>query len=170
MDLKNYIRDIPDFPKEGIIFKDITPLLLDKEAFEQTINQFYEKYKDADIDAVLGIESRGFIFGAALAFKLGCGFIPARKEGKLPHITIKEEYSLEYGTAAVEIHKDSIKQDQKILIIDDVVATGGTALACSKLVEVLGGKIVGIALLMELTFLDGMQKLKDYDVFSLIQY
>ena len=126
IDLKSMIRTIPDFPKKGVMFRDITTILQNKEGFAYVIDKFYERYKNKNIDIIVGIESRGFIFGAALAYKLGCSFVPIRKEGKLPHKTIKQEYALEYGTAAIEIHKDAIKHGQKVLIVDDLIATSGT--------------------------------------------
>jgi adenine phosphoribosyltransferase len=170
MELEKIIRDVPDFPKQGIIFKDITTLLQDGEAFRQALNLMLKKYLNAKIDKVLGIEARGFIFGGVLAYKLGCGFVPARKPGKLPYRTIREEYTLEYGINALEIHEDSIKPGEKVLIVDDLLATGGTALAAAKLAEKLGGEVVGIEFLIELGFLHGREKLAKYPVSSLITY
>ncbi len=170
VDLKSMIRTITDFPKKGIMFRDITTILQNKEGFRYVIDKFYERYKDKNIDIVVGIESRGFIFGATLAYKLGCSFVPVRKEGKLPHKTMRQEYALEYGTAAVEIHEDAIKQGQNVLIVDDLIATGGTILATIKLVELLGGKIVEIAFVVELIDLKGRDKLKNYNVFSLVEF
>jgi|TARA_Y100000310_G_C20197776_1_gene585474 adenine phosphoribosyltransferase len=170
MDLKSKIRIIPDWPKKGIMFRDITTLLQDKEAFRYVIDKFYERYKDKNIDVIVAIESRGFIFGATLAYKLGCSFVPVRKEGKLPHKTINQEYALEYGKAVVEIHEDAIKQGQKVLLVDDLVATAGTLVATIKLVELLGGKVVECALVVELVDLKGREKLKGYDVFSLVEF
>jgi len=172
MDLKSRIRTIPDWPKKGIMFRDITTLLQDKEAFKYSIDKFYERYKHMDIDVIVGIESRGFIFGAALAYLLGCNFVPVRKQGKLPHKTINHEYALEYGKAVVEIHEDAIKKGQKVLIVDDLVATAGTLAATIKLVELLGGQVVECALLIELPDLGGRKKLEDmgYKVFSLVQF
>tara|TARA_Y100000310_G_scaffold318878_1_gene373453 strand:- start:20715 stop:21236 length:522 start_codon:yes stop_codon:yes gene_type:complete len=170
MNLKEKIRTIPDWPKKGIQFRDITTLLQDKEAFTYVIDKFYERYKDKNIDVVVGIESRGFIFAATLAYKLGCSFVPVRKEGKLPHHTMKEEYSLEYGDAAVEIHKDAINSDENVLIVDDLIATGGTAKATINLVEKSGGKIVECTFVMELIDLKGREKLKGYNLFSLIEF
>jgi adenine phosphoribosyltransferase len=169
-DLKSMIRTIPDFPKKGIMFRDITTILQNKEGFAYVIDKFYERYKDKNIDIVVGIESRGFIFGATLAYKLGCSFVPVRKEGKLPHKTMKQEYALEYGTATIEIHEDAIKQGQNVLIVDDLIATSGTALATIKLVEMLGGKIVECAFVVELIDLKGREKLKGYNVFSLVEF
>ena len=170
MELEKIIRDIPDFPKKGIIFKDITTLLQDGGAFRQALNLMLKKYLDAGIDKVLGIEARGFIFGGVLAYKLGCGFVPARKPGKLPYRSIAEEYTLEYGINSLEIHEDSIKPGEKVLIVDDLLATGGTALAAAKLAEKLGGNVAGIEFLIELVFLRGRGKLAKYTVHSLIAY
>jgi len=170
MDLKSKIRTIPDWPKKGIMFRDITPLLQDKKAFKYVIDKFYKRYKGKNIDVIVAIESRGFIFGSVLAYKLGCSFVPIRKEGKLPHKTMKQEYSLEYGNAVVEIHEDAIKQGDKVLIVDDLIATGGTISATIKLVELLGGKIIEIAFVIELIYLKGREKLKDYNVFSLVEF
>ena len=170
MDLKSKIRTIPDWPKKGIMFRDITPLLQDKKAFKYVIDKFYERYKGKNIGVIVAIESRGFIFGATLAYKLDCSFVPVRKEGKLPHKTMKQEYALEYGTSAVEIHEDAIKQGQNVLIVDDLIATSGTALATIKLVELLGGKVVECAFVVELIDLKGREKLKDYNVFSLVEF
>ena len=169
-DLKSMIRTVPDFPKKGIMFRDITTILQNREGFRYVIDKFYERYKDKNIDIVVAIESRGFIFGATLAYKLECNFVPVRKEGKLPHKTMKQEYSLEYGTAAVEIHEDAIKQGQNVLIVDDLIATSGTALATIKLVEILGGKIVECAFVVELTDLKGREKLKGHNIFSLVEF
>jgi adenine phosphoribosyltransferase len=170
MDLEKIIRDVPDFPKQGIIFKDITTLLQDGDAFRQALNLMMKKYLDAKIDKILGIDARGFIFGGVLAYKLGCGFVPARKPGKLPYRVVREEYTLEYGSNALEIHEDSIRPGEKVLIIDDLLATGGTALAAARLVEKLGGEVAGIEFLIELAFLNGREKLSRYKVHSLITY
>ena len=170
MELEKLIRDVPDFPQKGIIFKDITTLLQDGDAFRQALNQMLKRYLDAAIDKVVAIEARGFIFGSVLAYRLGCGFVTARKPGKLPYRTIREEYSLEYGTNALEIHEDSINPGEKVLIVDDLLATGGTALATAKLVEKLGGEVVAIEFLIELGFLNGREKLLKYPVHSLIAY
>ncbi len=172
MEFEKLIRDVPDFPKKGIIFKDITTLLQDGDAFRQAMNQIMKKYLDADakIDKVVGIEARGFILGGVLAYKLGCGFVPARKPGKLPAQTIREEYTLEYGSNALEIHQDSINKGERVLIVDDLLATGGTALATARLVEKLGGEIVAIQFLIELGFLRGREKLLKYPLHSLIVY
>lgn len=170
MDFKRYIRDIPDWPKEGIVFKDITPLLRNPESFSSAIEALAKEFEGQSIEAILGAEARGFIIGAALAYRLGCGFIPARKPGKLPWDTAQAEYELEYGTDSLEIHTDAVNPGQKILIVDDVLATGGTASAKAKLVEEQGGEVVGIAFLMELTFLNGRDKLQGYNVHSLMAY
>jgi adenine phosphoribosyltransferase len=170
MDLRRLIRDVPDFPKPGIVFKDITTLTKDPEGLRTAVDAIAERYADADVDLVVGIESRGFVFGAAVAYKLGVGFVPARKPGKLPSQTVSAEYELEYGTDALEIHRDAIGAGQRVLIVDDLLATGGTAAATAKLVSELGGEIVGIAFLIDLAFLRGRDKLAGYDVFSLIEY
>jgi len=168
LNLADKIRTIPDFPKEGIAFKDITTLLKDPTAYQEAINRIAKRYEDKDIDLILGIEARGFLIGAPLALKLDKGFVPVRKEGKLPGDVIKTEYDLEYGSNIIEIHKDAIEQGAKVLIVDDLLATGGTVKATIDLVEQLGGEIVEIAFLMELGFLDGREKIGDYEVFSLI--
>lgn len=168
MDLNSYIRDIPDFPKEGIIFKDITPLLASPEGFRQAIDTIAGEYADAGVTKILGAEARGFIFGGALAYKLNAGFIPARKPGKLPWQTTKAEYSLEYGTDSLEMHLDAIDADDVVLIVDDVLATGGTAAAKAQLATSTGATLAGFAFLIELDFLGGRSKLKDSRVFSLI--
>jgi len=164
------IRDIPDFPKPGIIFKDITPVLQHPEAFGQVIDGMaaYAELKKPDV--IIGIESRGFILGAPVALALEKGFVPVRKVGKLPYETVQCEYDLEYGTAAVEMHKDAVKPGQKILIVDDLLATGGTAAAAARLVEELGGEVVGMVFLIELGFLNGRAQISDYDVKSFITY
>ncbi len=168
--LEDWIRDIPDFPQKGILFKDITPLLQDKAAFRAAMERLAAHYAGAGIEAVVGVESRGFIFGSVLAYLLNCGFVPVRKFGKLPHQTMIVEYELEYGTNIVEIHTDAIKPGQRVLIVDDLLATGGTVSAAMELVENLGGHIVGIAFLVELAFLRGRDRLKGHDVFALIKY
>jgi len=170
MNLETIIRDVPDFPKKGIVFKDITTLLQNGDAFRQALNLMLKKYLDAKIDKIVGIEARGFIFAGVLAYKLGCGFVPARKPGKLPFHTIREDYSLEYGTNSLEIHDDSIQDKEKVLIVDDLLATGGTALAAARLAEKLGGQVAGIEFLIELGFLHGRDKLAKYPVHSLITY
>jgi len=170
MDLREYIRDVPDFPKEGIIFKDITTLISSGDAFKYAVDKMIEPFKEESIDRIIGIESRGFLFGGAMAYIIGTGVNIARKPGKLPWKTIREEYSLEYGTNALEIHMDAVKEGEKILIVDDLLATGGTALAVAKLVERLGGSVMGISFLIELTFLNGREKLEGYKVHSVIEY
>ncbi len=168
--LHESIRNVPDFPKKGIVFRDITTLLKDPKAFSRSIDTFYARYQSERIEKVVGIESRGFIFGAPLAYKLGAGFVPVRKPKKLPAETLKEEYALEYGTDSVEVHIDAIMKGERILVVDDLLATGGTVLATAKLVERLGGDIVGLAFLIELSFLNARARLGSYDIFSLIQY
>jgi len=170
MDLAKMIRDVPDFPKEGIIFKDITTLTKDPEALKEAVDILADHYTGQEIDLVVAVEARGYIFGAPVAYKLGAGFVPVRKVGKLPAETLREEYELEYGTDAVEMHKDAIQPGQKVLIVDDLIATGGSAAATARLVERLGGDVVGIAFLVELGFLKGVEKLKGYDVFTVIEY
>lgn len=168
--LEDWIRDIPDFPQRGILFKDITPLLQDANAFHAAMDRLAAHYAGAGIQAVVGVESRGFIFGSTLAYLLNCGFVPVRKFGKLPHQTVSVEYALEYGTNVVEIHTDAIRPGQRVLIVDDLLATGGTVSAAMELVEKLGGHIAGIAFLVELTFLRGRDQLGGHDVFALIKY
>jgi len=168
--IKSKIRTIPNFPKQGVMFRDITTLLKDKDSMARVIEVFYNRYKDKNIDLVAGIESRGFIVGGILANKLGCGFVPIRKKGKLPGETLRQEYKLEYGEDAVEIHKDAILPRQNILLIDDLLATGGTAQASAKLIEGLGGRVAGCGFLIELSDLDGRDKLSKWDVFSLIEF
>lgn len=169
-DLRRRIREIPDFPKPGIMFRDITPLLSDGQAFRQAIDYIGERYQDKRVDVVVGVEARGFIMGAALAYKLRAGNILIRKSGKLPYKTHRTTYSLEYGTDTLEIHQDAFRPGQRVLIADDLLATGGTISAAVDLVRQLGGEIVELAFLIELTALMGREKLKDYSVFSLIQY
>lgn len=164
------IRSIPDFPKKGIVFRDITTLLKDRQAFAEAIDRFYERFTSSAIEKVVSIESRGFIFGAPLAYRLQAGFVPVRKPNKLPAETLREEYALEYGTDALEIHTDAITPNDRVLLLDDLLATGGTMLAATRLVERLGGNIVGLAFLIELSFLQGRDRLRTYDVFSLITY
>ena len=170
MDLAKMIRDVPDFPKEGILFKDITTLIKEPRAFREVIDRLADHYAGQEIDLVVAVEARGYIFGAPIAYKLGAGFVPVRKEGKLPAETVREEYELEYGTDSVEMHRDAIQPGQKVLIVDDLIATGGSAAATARLVERLGGEVVSIAFLIELSFLKGVEKLKDYDVFTMIEY
>src|SRR2546427_12149839 len=169
-ELKGLIRDIPDFPQKGIVFKDITPLLADENAFSSVIDLIVVHYGRGNIDKVVGIEARGFILASPVAYHFGAGFVPVRKEGKLPWNSEREEYELEYGTAVLEIHKDAIAPGDRVLIVDDVLATGGTARATARLVGGPGGKGVRIATLVELTFLKGRDKGSGYDFFSLITY
>lgn len=168
--LGDLIRNVPDYPKPGIVFKDITPLLKDPQAFSRVVQAIADRYRDQQIDYVLGIESRGFIFGAAVATALSAGFIPVRKPGKLPHDTHRCEYALEYGTDALEIHQDAVEAGKRVLIVDDVLATGGTAAAAVELVRCTGGEVAGLAFLMELGFLKGREKLPGLDVTSLLTY
>ena len=168
--LKKAIREVPDFPKEGILFYDITTLLKDGKALAASMDALSERYKSNKIDAVLAIEARGYIFGATLAYLLGTGFIPVRKPGKLPAETIQETYDLEYGTDTIEMHADAVQKGHKILVVDDLLATGGTAAAACQLVEKAGGKVVECCFLIELSFLSGREKLGSRKVFSLLQY
>ena len=168
--LKQHIRDIPNFPREGVTFKDITPLLADKKAFSYTIDAIAHHFDRDQIDKVLGIEARGFMIAAPLAYRFTAGLIPVRKKGKLPWEVEAEEYELEYGTDLLEIHRDAVDDGERILIVDDVLATGGTARATALLTERCGGKVAGIATIMELSFLGGRAKLSDFDFFSLISY
>jgi adenine phosphoribosyltransferase len=168
--LAEKIRDVPNFPREGILFKDITTLLQDAGAFKQAVDLMAETYRNRGVQLVVGVESRGFIFGGALAYLLKAGFVPVRKEGKLPGEKISEAYALEYGSAVLEIHKDAIKQGEAVVIVDDLLATGGTARATARLVEQLGGKVVGISFLIELKFLKGADNLAAYNVVSHLQF
>jgi len=170
INLKEKIRNVPDFPKKGIVFRDITTLLKDAHALRYAVAKMKEKYAGKKIDLIVGPESRGFIFGAILAHELGIGFVPIRKPGKLPAKTEAHEYELEYGKDKIEIHCDAIKKGDNVLIVDDLLATGGTSEAAAKLVEKLGGKIAGFCFLIELGFLKGREKLKGYDIYSLIDY
>ncbi|MHB8852527.1 MAG: adenine phosphoribosyltransferase [Ignavibacteriaceae bacterium] len=170
MDLKRYIRNVKDFPKEGIMFRDITTLLKDPAALKKTLDELYSLSKNLDITKVVGIESRGFIFGSMLAEKLNAGFIPIRKPGKLPAEIESQSYALEYGNDTIQIHKDAIKIGERVLLHDDLLATGGTALAAANLIEKLGGEVVQISFVIELSFLNGRDKLKMYDVKSLVDY
>jgi len=169
-DLKSLIRSVPGFPKEGIVFRDITTLLSNHEGFTQAIEEMIAPFKDMKIDKVVGAESRGFIFGAPIALNIGAAFIPVRKPGKLPANTISETYELEYGADTIEIHKDAINSGDKVLLVDDLLATGGTMAACTRLVEKLGGDIIGISFLIDLTFLGGRAKLDGYRIESVIEY
>lgn len=168
--IKSKIRTVPHWPKEGIMFRDITTLLKDAEGFKETIDLLYNRYKDKKIDKVIGIESRGFIFGAPLAYLLGCGFVPIRKPGKLPAEIESEEYTLEYGKDKIEVHKDAINKGDKILIVDDLIATAGTASAARNLVKKLGGELVECAFIIELVDLRGRDKLKGENIYSIVEF
>ena len=170
MKLENFIRSIPDFPKKGILFRDITPLLNNPKAFKASIDRMASLLKNKKIDVIVAAESRGFIFGGALAYKLKCGFVPVRKPGKLPYRIYKISYGLEYGRDSLEIHRDAFKKGAKVLILDDLLATGGTAKALAKLVKKMGGKIIGVMFLIELSALKGRKRLRNLPVYSLIKY
>jgi adenine phosphoribosyltransferase len=170
LDLRERIRDVPDFPTKGIVFKDLMPLIADPAYFRETIDRLAEWARPRSPDLVLGAEARGFIFGAALAYSLGAGFIPARKPGKLPRETIEATYALEYGTDSLQVHRDAVAEGARVLVLDDVLATGGTAKAKVELVESLGGVVVGVLFVIELTFLDGRERLDGHDVHALVQY
>jgi len=170
IDLKAKIRDVPDFPKPGVVFKDIMPLLADPEALREAVELIADWAAPREPDVVLGAEARGYITGGALACRLGCGFVPARKPGKLPWRTVAVKYALEYGFDQLEVHADSIRAGQRVLVHDDVLATGGTAKATVELVEQLGGVVIGLPFIIELGFLEGRERLEGYDVFSLIEY
>jgi adenine phosphoribosyltransferase len=168
--IKELIRDVPDFPQEGIVFKDITPVLADPIAFSTLIDLIVVHFGRGNVDKVVGIEARGFILASPVAYHFGAGFVPVRKQGKLPSETVAEEYSLEYGTATLEIHVDAVSPGERVLIVDDVLATGGTAKATASLVERIGGKVCGIACLIELDFLKGRQQVPGHELFTLIHY
>jgi adenine phosphoribosyltransferase len=168
--IQSKIRDVPDFPKPGILFKDITPVLADPRAFNLCLDLFAERYDARPLDAIVGIESRGFIFGAALASRMRKAFIPARKPGKLPALTHKVSYELEYGSDSIEMHRDAIAPGEKVLVVDDLIATGGTAWAACALVQKLGAEVIGAAFVIELTFLDGKKRLAPVETFSLLKY
>jgi adenine phosphoribosyltransferase len=170
MELKNYIRDVPDFPSPGILFRDITPLLSDQAAFRYAIDLMAERYENSGIDAVVAIDARGFLFGAPLAYRLGKGLVPVRKAGKLPFHSLQVAYSLEYGENVVEMHRDAVAPGQTVLVVDDLLATGGTIRAAAQLVEQVGGTVASIAAVIELVDLNGREKLQGYDVFALMQY
>ena len=170
MDMKKHIAIVRDWPKEGILFKDITPLMSNGEAYRYATDQIVKFAKDKNIDVIVGPEARGFIIGCPVAYALGIGFSPVRKEGKLPRETIKHSYELEYGEATLTMHKDAISPGQRVLITDDLLATGGTIMATIKLIEELGGIVAGIAFLVDLTYLDGMSRLDGYDVMTLVEY
>lgn len=169
-ELKKYIREVPDFPKEGILYYDITTLLQNPKALRETIDRFVWLFATQSVDKVIGIESRGFMFGSIVAYSLNAGFVPVRKPGKLPAQALSQEYELEYGTDALEMHRDAIEEGERVLIIDDLIAIGGTAAATAQLVESVGGNVVGLGFIIELTFLEGRRKLKGYEVESLIKY
>jgi adenine phosphoribosyltransferase len=170
LDLRDRVRDVPDFPTEGIIFKDLMPLIADPEYFAETIRQLAEWAKPREPDLILGAEARGFIFGAALAYEIGAGFIPARKPGKLPRETVEATYALEYGTDSLQVHRDSVPKSARVIVLDDVLATGGTARAQVELVKSLDGVVAGLLFVIELSFLNGRERLGGHDVHSLIQY
>ena len=170
LDLKTFIRDVPDFPKKGIVFKDITTLLINADAFHDTIHALCHPHREQKPDVIVGIESRGFILGGAMAYELGVPFVPVRKPGKLPAETVREEYTLEYGKDAIEIHRDAIRKGMRVLIVDDLLATGGTASATVRLVQKLGGLVAGVSFLIELSFLNGRNLLRDIPVYALISY
>jgi len=170
MDLKEKIRTVPHWPIEGVMFRDITTVLQEPEAMKEACNRFYERYKGKKIDKIVGIDARGFIFGAVLAYQLNLGFIPVRKKGKLPYKTVSAEYTLEYGTDTVEIHEDAIQKGEQVLIVDDLIATGGTISAAIELVEKLGGEVVECAFVIELPDLKGREKIKGYNIFSMVEF
>ena len=170
MNIKETIRTVPHWPIEGVMFRDITTLMQDPEAFRETCDQFYERYKDQAIDKVVGIDARGFIFGAVLAYRLNVGFVPVRKKGKLPPETISQDYALEYGTNTVEISENAIQKGEKVLVVDDLIATGGTIYAATQLVEKLGGEVIECAFIVELPDLNGRDKIKDYNIFTLTEF
>ena len=170
MDLKKFIRDVPGFPKEGIVFRDITPLLRDASALRQAVRELALPFGNAGVELILAAEARGFILGGAVACELGVGFVPVRKTGKLPAETIEQTYELEYGSSTLAMHRDAVVPGQKVLLLDDVLATGGTMAACARMVEALGGKVVGCVFLVELSFLNGREALRSHKVVSLIKY
>lgn len=170
MDLKATIRSIPGWPMEGVIFRDLTTLMQNPEAFRESCDILYERYKGMDIDKIVGIDARGFVFGAVLAYKLGIGFVPVRKKGKLPWKTIQENYSLEYGQGTLEIHEDAIQKDEKVVIVDDLIATGGTVGATVSLVEKLGARIIECAFIVELPDLKGRERIKGCKVFAITEF
>ena len=170
MDLKRFIRDVPDFPEPGVLFRDITPLLQNAEAFQYAVGQMSERFRGRGLDAVVAIESRGFLFAAPLALDLGVPLVPVRKPGKLPAAHMTVEYALEYGTGQLDIHDDALRRDTSVVIVDDLLATGGTAMAAAKLVELLGARVDAFAFLVELAGLGGQERLQDYELFSLIRY
>ena len=169
MDLKKYIKDIPDFPEPGVLFRDVTPLLADKDAYQESIRLLSDFAKEKKVDLVVGPEARGFLFGCPVALALNCGFVPVRKPGKLPREVVSQSYDLEYGSNEIQMHSDSIQPGQNVLIVDDLLATGGTVDAAVSLIEKMGGNVVGIAFLIELEALKGRELLKDYDVYSVLK-
>jgi adenine phosphoribosyltransferase len=169
-DLKTFVREVPDYPKPGILFYDITTLLQDPHALRMTVDRFVWQFSGKRVDKVVGMESRGFIFGPIVAYSLNAGFVPVRKPGKLPSASVSESYDLEYGSDSLEVHSDAVREGENVLIVDDLIATGGTAAATTKLVEGLGGRVVGLAFLIELTFLEGRKQLDGYWVESLMRY
>lgn len=170
MNLKKYIKDIPDFPEPGVLFRDVTPLLADKDAYQESIRLLSDFAKEKKVDLVVGPEARGFLFGCPVALALNCGFVPVRKPGKLPREVVSQSYDLEYGSNEIQMHSDSIQPGQNVLIVDDLLATGGTVDAAVSLIEKMGGNVVGIAFLIELEALKGRELLKDYDVYSVLKY
>ena len=170
MDLKKYIKDIPDFPEPGVLFRDVTPLLADKDAYQESIRLLSDFAKEKKVDLVVVPEARGFLFGCPVALALNCGFVPVRKPGKLPREVVSQSYDLEYGSNEIQMHSDSIQPGQNVLIVDDLLATGGTVDAAVSLIEKMGGNVVGIAFLIELEALKGRELLKDYDVYSVLKY
>lgn len=170
VDLSSHVRDIPDFPRPGVVFKDITPLLADTAAFTAAVDGISEHFADRGVDVVLGVEARGFIIAAPVAYRFGAGFVPVRKAGKLPWEIERQEYELEYGTDLLEIHRDALRPGQRVLVVDDVMATGGTAAATARLVEKLGGDLVGMGFVIELGFLGGRAKIEGHDIVSLVTY
>ncbi len=170
MDLKSLVRDVPDFPKKGIVFKDITPLLQHQTAFREIIDRLVRQYQNKPIDVIVGIESRGFLFASVLAYILGKSLAIVRKKGKLPHVTVSYTYQLEYGEDTIELHEDAFPRGASVLVVDDLLATGGTAAAAAQLIQKMGGKVSEIAFVIELSFLQGRTALKDFPVFSLLQY
>lgn len=170
MDLKKTVRSIVDWPIEGVIFRDLTTLMIEPDALRESCDILYERYKDQEIDKIVGIDARGFVFGAVLAYKLGVGFVPVRKKGKLPAETIEESYSLEYGSGTLEIHKDAISEGEKVVVVDDLIATGGTIGATVNLVRKLGGTVTECAFLIELPDLKGREQIKDCDIFAMMEF
>ncbi len=170
MNLKEKIRTVPNWPIDGVMFRDITTLLQDPDVFRESVDRFYDRYKDMKIDKIVGIDARGFIHGAVLAYKLNVGFIPVRKKGKLPYSTVSASYSLEYGKDTVEMHEDAIEKGEKVLIVDDLIATGGTIAAAAQLVEELGGEIIECAFIVELPDLNGRAKIEQYNIFTLTEF